>query len=297
MIIVKLKGGMGNQMFQYAFARSLASKYNVDFKLDVSHFWDHKSLKEVPREYGLHKFNIIEKIASKNEISKYVLFTDPPKNTAEIYIKKIVNKIYKRLNAKYVIEPDVDKYNEEVLKEDPADRYFDGNWITEKYFTSIRDVIRKDFSFKYELPEEAKQIAEYISQVDSVCVHVRRTDFLNDVRQISISPEDINKGLTYLKKRDISPVVFVFSDDPKWCRENLMFDYPAIFISEENAGSDADVHFQLMRLCHYFIISVSTFGWWAAWLSTYPNKVVLHPHNYNSTDWSAEGWIDLSTLK
>lgn len=296
MVIVKLRGGMGNQMFQYAFGRALAFKYKVDFKLDLSHFWDCKFLNEAPREYVLHKFNIIEKIASKNEISKYVLFTDPPKNTAGLYIKKIVNKIYKRVNAKYVVEPDVDKYNEEVLKQDPADHYFDGNWITEKYFTSIGHVIRKDFSFKYELPEEAKKMAEYISWVDSVCVHVRRTDFLNDVRQISISPEDINKGLAYLSKLDISPVIFVFSDDTKWCKENLAFEYPTIFISEENAGADADVHFQLMRLCHYFIISVSTFGWWAAWLSTYTNKVVLHPHNYNSTDWPAEGWIDLSTL-
>jgi hypothetical protein len=300
MIIVKLKGGMGNQMFQYAFARALSLEKKMDLKLDISQFSDLKSYPDqVPRNYGLQIFNINEQFATKKDIKSYVPYSGAPVSKPGVFIKKGINKLAKTLNKKYLREPNMDKFDDSFLKdrEMPSECYIDGLWISEKYFSSFADVIKKEFTYKFPLPEKEKKLAEYINQVDSVCVHVRRTDFLNDPRQITLPPELMYNGIEYLvKKAGIDPVIFVFSDDPKWCSENLKFNYKTIFINEENAGSDSNVHFQLMRQCHHFIISVSTFSWWAAWLADYPQKIVLHPHNYNSSDWSGKGWVDLSTI-
>ncbi len=87
----------------------------------------------------------------------------------------------------------------------------------------------------------------------------------------------------------------MFSDDIAWCRQHVRAGRWPIHFVDETVGN-ADVQFQLMTRCRHFILSVSTFGWWAAWLAAHPEKRVLHPRHPRSADWAADGWIALDTI-
>lgn len=271
MIIVIIKDGLGNQLFQYAAAKCLAEKLNTSLKLDIKSY-EHNKL----RKYSLHHFLIKEEIATKTEI---IIFR------AKNIISKIFNKVGIRLRSF--------RYFENSFSF--ADSFFavknnsivEGYWQSEKYFTSIETIIRKEFVVKYPLTELTVSYIDKISSVESVSLHIRRGDYVtNKTVNDSHGVCDLNyyqQAIAIMRSKLASPVFFIFSDDMPWVKENLVMAGDAVEYVEMNGEKDYE-ELRLMYTCKHNIIANSSFSWWGAWLNNNPQKMVIAPKKwfYNS---------------
>lgn len=289
MIITKLIGGIGNQMFQYAIARSIAYTNQTDFKLDITGF---ESIKPpyTPREYELGIFNIIELFATTDEIQRY----KEKKSLVTAVFEKIVPPGYH-----YYYEKKKFNYDPGVF-ELKGDIYLDGYWQTEKYFKGIENVILNDFTVKTEPAERNKALLYKIKNCNAVAVHIRRGDYASNPQASSshgtCSLEYYRKCVDLIVKRVSDPHFFIFSDDSQWTIEHFKIDLPTTFISH-NEPSKGYEDLRLMRHCKHFIIANSSFSWWGAWLSRNSDKIVLAPKRWlrkegiSTEDLIPEGWI------
>ncbi|MDP3043286.1 MAG: alpha-1,2-fucosyltransferase [bacterium] len=171
MIIVKLQGGLGNQMFQYAVGRQLAHIHNAELKLDISWF-DNMEDNAAPREYKLKTLNITENIAANDEIKRLKKYEQ--KNGR----KYILHNLLFADNSIYVKEKQ-SRFDENILK--ASDNiYLDGFWQSEKYFEDIKKIIRKEFTLKNSLSDCAKSFEAEIASKEAISIHVRRGDYVSD---------------------------------------------------------------------------------------------------------------------
>ncbi|PQJ73964.1 alpha-1,2-fucosyltransferase [Polaribacter gangjinensis] len=265
MIVVRILGGLGNQLFQYAYAKSLASKgYQV--KIDISSFKNYK----LHGGYQLHEFKIDLPEASKWEsfIAKYG-FRIPMKEKSLLFQKRFLKP---KKNA-----------------------YIKGYFQTEKYFKDIRGILLKQIIVKKQLSSSTIKYLEKITIKKNTCaIHIRRGDYILD--------EKANKvhgvcGLNYYKEAiklmrekcgEIS--FFVFSDDISWVKKNLKIKN-AVYI-DHNVIPHEDMH--LMSLCNHNITANSSFSWWAAWLNQHKNKIVIAPKNWfvsKENEVACKDWI------
>jgi hypothetical protein len=288
MIIVRLFGGLGNQMFQYAAGRSLAMKHNTDLILDVSEFDRHKL-----RKYSLFPFTIAENFVSARDRIRIV---NPN--------RKIRTLIWGNFLKLLRIEPIILKkephfhFDAEFLTL-PDNISLDGYWQSEKYFENIKEVIRRDFTFKNQSDLKNSDVGKEISLCESVSVHVRRGDYLSNPRTNTIhgilKPEYYWRALSLIQNRVRKPHYYYFSDDPEWVKENLIPAYPGTVIDINGPDKDYE-DLKLMSLCKHHIIANSTFSWWGAWLSVNPQKIVLAPEKWfnkpdpDSRDLIPETW-------
>lgn len=278
MVIVKLIGGLGNQLFQYALGRAISVKRNVTLKLDLSWF-EAFTL----RPYELKHFNVIENIASAGEVGRF----------GETYPNGLVGHAHRAAAA---ILPDYFRYTAIVKTGFPFDPgvlevrgnlYLDGYWQSEKYFKDVEDIIRKEFTVKYPPDEINARVARHISGVESVCLHVRRGDYVSDPATNEAHgvcpPEYYAAAVAALTKTVVDPHFFVFTDDPDWARDNLRLEHPITFVTHNGVARSYE-DLRLMSLCHHFIVANSSFSWWGAWLSQYPAKRVFAPRAWFRTD-------------
>lgn len=243
MITVRLKGGLGNQMFQYALGRVLATKHNTDLFLDLNYF---KNKNFTPREYNLDQFNIKAQIIEKSKIPLLLKFFLPS-------IKKF-------------------NWNGNI--------YLDGYFQSEKYFKEYTEVIRKDFTLKNSPAQNIQILAEEIKKANSVCIHVRRGDYVGNKFHEVVNNEYYVKGIEYIKNHAPIDKIYIFSDDIEWCKNNISFELPTMFVGPEYAGEKGEGHMFLMSKCKNFIIANSSFSWWAAWLSNNEEKIVICPKQW-----------------
>ncbi len=257
MIIVRLKGGLGNQMFQYALGRVLALKNGTKLLLDVE---DLKNKANVlyggfpARTFCLDVFNIEAKVMHGGL------------------------SIWRHLFLKNIIESGFE-FNPKTLAVGP-EAYLDGWWQSPKYFAGYENIIKKDFSLKKEPAPNIKELAEEIERGNSVCLHARRTDYVGNKYHEVIGPEYYQNALSIIRERGEIDKIYVFSDDINWCRQNMSFEYPTVFVGEEYRGEKDEGHLYLMRKCKYFAIANSSFSWWGAWLSEREGKIVVCPKQW-----------------
>lgn len=268
MVICSLKGGLGNQMFQYAVAREF-SRENSQIFFDLSFLKENnKSLGSfTAREFELHIFKEIQ----FKFLNPFIL---------KLYLSnKFVFKIFRSiLNLKkaYIINDDTD-----YSRKDQDIVYLNGYFQNPLLFGHIRTELLKDFSFP-ELPENVVDIADLINTKNAISIHVRRGDYLkpeNDnyhgVLPISYYKSAIDRMIELNK--DVS--FFIFSDDSEWCKLNFSFiEKEKYFISDH--GNPSWVDLKLMTLCKHAIIANSSFSWWGAWLNDYNEKIVIAPKNW-----------------
>ncbi len=272
MIIIKLIGGLGNQMFQYAAGRRLAEINGANLKLDIGAFKNYAL-----RKYELGVFNICEQFATKREIDLLTLERSGIINKA---VDRLIKRQAKR-KASYITE-NQPHFDPEILTL-PDNVYLDGYWQSEKYFIDIEDTIRKEFTIKIVQDSKNKKTAEHIIDSESVSIHVRRGDYVSNevTRQHhgTCPIEYYHAAIDIIAKKIKDPHFFVFSDEPEWSREKLVLDYSATYVAhnnEENSYEDL----RLISLCNHHIIANSTFSWWGAWLSPYPEKIVIAPRKW-----------------
>ncbi|MEJ0001582.1 MAG: alpha-1,2-fucosyltransferase [bacterium] len=295
MIIVRLSGGMGNQMFQYAAGRALALKHDVSLALDPT-FLNHRNRMPkflrphfVFRNFDLDVFNIQARIAKPSEIS----FRNRPffSGWLMLAIDAALRKI--------AVFPGWEKFfsfDKKVLELGP-DTYLEGYWQSPKYFSAIEEIIRKDFTLALPLSEKSEKLKKEIQSGVSVCVHVRRADFVASSFHGTFGKEYYEAGIALVAKSVPVGKVYVFSDDIAWCEKNLRFDVPTTFVGNEHAGRKGEGHLALMSACKHFIIPNSTFSWWAAWLGEHKGKIVITPKKWfadksmNTNDLMPEAWV------
>ncbi|MDI9364554.1 MAG: alpha-1,2-fucosyltransferase [Flavobacterium sp.] len=159
-------------------------------------------------------------------------------------------------------------------------KYCIGYFQSYKYFQSIGLIIKSDFGFKNPIDTDCEPLLRKICETNSVCIHIRRGDYVNNSNYANTAMDYYQKAIDILVKKEKDLKLFLFSDDIKWCRENVTFSKHINFVSEEFAGHKAKNHFYLMRSCKHFIISNSTFAWWAAYLAANENKLVIAPKKW-----------------
>ena len=290
MIITKIIGGLGNQMFQYSIGLSLAKKNNTDLLIDKRDF-DKVS---IHNGYELERvFDIKVKEAKDFEIKKIIGL-----NRYSLF-RKISNFLPSKFNQNnYFLEEGV-PFNKNYL-EIKNNSYIYGHWQSEKYFLDYENFIRKKFSFKKPLISKNLYFEELIKKIpNSVSLHVRRGDYINNAKNKSIF-FDCNQGYyesatKEIEKRIKDPTYFIFSDDNNWVKKNLLFKQKHYFVDHNsNLNSYNDMH--LMSLCDHNIIANSTFSWWGAWLNSNQQKIVVSPkqwfcNNSDSNSIAPKKWL------
>lgn len=267
MIIIKLKGGLGNQMFQYACARHLAEKSDATLRLDLGWYRDGIPAGDTVRLYGLDRFSISAQEASEDEIRN----VGGRPSTAMRLAQKVINKL--RPNNSYLFDP--------RILDKKGDVYLEGFFQSEHYFKDIDSIIRSEFRLKDSLGGAASIVLSSIESTDSVAVHVRRGDYISNINASSFhgicSPEYYRGAIAMIRARVDSPRFFVFSDDIEWVQENIEIP-EATYVSRDDIADHEEL--VLMSKCKYNIIANSSFSWWGAWLNQDPDKIVIAPKRW-----------------
>ena len=293
MLIVKLQGGLGNQLFQYAAGRRLSLLHQSTLKLDLSWFERHRS-----RRYALGAFNVLETFATKEEVDKI-------KGTFKRETSRFAFRFRQKMKPYYrrsiFAEPHLRPYDPNIEKT-PKDLYLEGYWQSEKYFRDIQDTIRREFTIVHEPDYQNQKLAEQIIGSESVSIHVRRGDYIVESGLNRVhSPCGLDyyaRCVNFMKEKVTNPVFFVFSDDPPWVRENMRLEFPTVYVTQNGPEKNYE-DLRLMSVCKHNIIANSSFSWWAAWLKSNPNKIVLAPMEWfndptlDTRDLLPENWVKL----
>jgi hypothetical protein len=266
--IVEITGGLGNQMFQYAFGKALAIANKCPLKLDLTLYETYED-----HEYSLKPFCIEAEIASQREIKTFRFLNGT-----------VIDKIKRRI---FGMQPPVlkerDLLFDAIYKSARPSSYLIGFWQCEKYFESIAPLIREHFKIKIP-PSEANQIfLNKIKSVDAVSLHIRRGNYVsvdsNFKRHGTCSLEYYQEAMKIIEKYTTNAVYFVFSNDIPWAKEHLSITAPHYFVDINSEKTDYE-DLRLMSSCKYHIIANSTFSWWAAWLCNREGKKVVAPKQW-----------------
>jgi hypothetical protein len=263
MIIAKISNGLGNQMFQYAAARALAARNGTGVKVDLTWFLYNKA-----RRYGLSCFALRGKPANPVDILtlRGVRIKDWKGSTAS-----------DRLTKTHYIERGL-TFDPSVLKF-TGNTYLQGYFQSENYFIDEEETIREDFQFRHPLPGPYQPVLENMKAVESISMHIRRTDYGKaGLDQYVLSERYYGQALNYLSSKLQAPHAFVFSDDTDWVLANLRLPMPMTVVS--CPGTRDYEELQLMSACKHHVIANSSFSWWGAWLNPRKDKIVVAPKRW-----------------
>lgn len=269
--IVRCIGGLGNQMFQYAFYKSLASRYPQG-KLDVSPF----------NNYNTHNGFELDRIFTINYCSPSFIERISLSFRSGGFLFRLLRHIYKKKRAKEYYEDGLYFHEDALLN--GGNLYYIGYWQSWKYIRNIENTIKRDFSFdEKKLPESSCEILSKIRNTNSVSLHIRRGDYLgNPVYDHITTPDYYNSAIDYIKKNVENPFFFIFTNDPEWCKVNLTL--PNSLIVDVNSGMESYWDMFLMSQCMHNIIANSSFSWWGAWLNDNKSKIVITPRKWINED-------------
>lgn len=275
-VIVQIKGGLGNQLFQYAAARRFAINNNVPLVLDHISVFKNDYFK---RNFLLDRFKV--QCGYIKSGSSYTIFI----RQLGRLIQKFIDRYRDLQHKTHIVEKDSSKVDPMMLNlQISGSVYMEGYWQHEEYFLDIRDQLCDELTLHTPHDKINLDCAKRIEACESVCLHVRR---LHGVPQSAdakpmanqseehIDPDYYSKAVEILAQKVKSPHFFVFSDYPDWAKENIHVPYPIEYITHN--GQDDCEDFWLMGQCKHFIVANSTFSWWAAWLGKNENKVVIAP--------------------
>ena len=278
MIFVDIMGGLGNQLFQYATARSLAIDKNSTFLMNLEDYSreDAKNVDHV--EFKLNHFNV--------DFNKQI--TESEMNNEYDNIKKIIEPLSSDNFAKFI---NLNSYSGNI--------YLKGYWQNENYFKHNELIIRDDLKVKTPPNTKNRKMLNEIKESNSVCLSFRRGEYLDPyfIAQFGMCTEEYYKNaINFISKRVSNPTFFIFSDDVRWIEDNVKLDFPTIPVNFNGVGFEHE-ELRLMYSCKHFILANSSFSWWGAWLSNYKNKIVFAPNpwfnSYTKQSILCPEWIQL----
>ncbi len=295
MLIVRIDGGLGNQMFIYSFARLLANK-GYEVKLDASWYIDKNNTK--PFKDGIAQ-NTIRNLEITNYSLTLPILLDFDveqffkSNDNMFLIRKTINKLipkpFRRTLYKFNVDDDL-KLISKMKETKPFfmdNSYFSGFFQSLTYINAISKCIYDEFKTKSNLTKYSMSIKQKIIDTkQSIFLHIRRGDYLllSDRGYIQLTHVYYNQALDIICKNLTNPHIFVFSNDMQWCKnefiktlnQDIVKKIEFEFIDNNDEGN-AFCDMELMRSCKHAIIANSTFSWWAAYLINNPQKIVIAP--------------------
>lgn len=291
MVTVFLRGGLGNQMFQYAAGLALAERNHTELLLDTVFLNDRWPRREFTyRVFDLDIFGLNPRVTFFSKASKKL-----PIPGLWLGLDLVFMEGREALGIQKIIkEREEHAFDSEILQIKDSVVLW-GRWQNAEYFAEVENELREAFRFRHPLKGEAQEIGLQIESSKSISLHVRRGDFGAFGSVVSLMG-DTNlayyaEAADYIGSRVESPHFFVFSDDIDWCRKNLKINFPITYVPQEAAGPKAAFHLELMSRCKHNIIANSTFSWWGAWLNTSPDKIVVAPKKWYADHEAPEGLI------
>ena len=303
MKIVQIRGGLGNQMFQYAFATALQQKFPKEtVMIDIQPF-KYPIVKSFLGDNFYHNGYEIEWVFSNAMLPKATRW-----NIAKVsyYIPnyilfRIARRVLPKRRKEYLqTTKDAYIFDSHVLSDENLS-YYEGYWFSPKYFDFCKRTIWDVFKFRPFDTVENKELGKLIDQENSITIHVRRGDFLNipslrDICTLSYYENAIQKAKSMVN----NPVFFIFSSDQEWCRTNLtdvLAGSKVLFVSN-NFGVNSYRDMQLMSMARCNILANSSFSWWAAYLNRRIDHVTIVPEkwvNQPCKDAYCEDWITIKS--
>jgi len=291
MITMRIKGGLGNQLFQYAAGYSFAHRLNQNLQLDICFF-----PKQTLRGYKLDKLKI-SAYATISETSKGISALKGKYLNKALRILRIA-RIPVGIKSKYLLETG-SCIMDFFFKDSPENAYLDGYFQSERYFKEYRIDLLRQFTPAYEPEKEYLEALGKILSCNAVAVHVRRGDFLyaqNDTnpRHYLLGKRYYDNALRYMTEHVAEPMFFWFSDDIAWVKQNFGERDNFHFISLKTKHGDID-EMMLMKNCRHIIAANSTFSWWAAWLNEHEDAIRTVPaKRYGNIEMIPETWIKIA---
>lgn len=287
-VIARLAGGLGNQLFMYAFAKALAARNSVPLFLDThSGFTRDRTYR---RTFLLDYLIPPEPRASLTQLRAWPLIG----RTLQSWDRRRNAKL--PLEARYYLRERCADFDEAVYRlpiTHPV--IFDGYWQSERYFDDLplRDLLHFPSSLTNPLAEE---LATIESACAPVCLAVRRYEEIPRHKRptLILDADYYHRAMAQLEQSVDNPHYFVFAQDMRWARENLSTRHPISFASEKNVYAGAIQDLYLMSRCQHHIISNSTLHWWGAWLNSRPNGVVVSPvHGWHCQSMLRDAWLKI----
>jgi hypothetical protein len=283
MKIVRVIGGLGNQMFQYAFYLALRQK-DRSVKLDITGFGRYTLRQlEISRAFGIP---IKDQAASGQEISQ---LKDNGKN---LRLRKLLGRLLfsdpnRFVRNTHFTEPNFSGFYPEVMEQ--HDIYLDGYWQNERYFSGIAQEIRATFQWK-DIPEQNLAVSKKMGSENSVAVHIRRLDRPHTIREFFYrlrlqmiwrvcSKKYYSNSMQYIKDHVEDPRFYIFTDHISWVQKNIVLDDHAVLV-DWNRGEDSHWDLFLMTQCRHTIIAMSSYSWWGAWLNGNPERIIIAPKKW-----------------
>lgn len=276
MILVKIQGGLGNQLFQYAFGRALSIKNNAPLKLETGYFTTPNAW-----PFRLGYFNLEHNgIATSEEL-------------ATVAQKRLLDRL-KPVRWRRIVKDRNKAFQSSLLQAtDPV--FAIGYFQSEKYFGGNEALLRKELTVKSEyLSDTYQSVLREIAKGVTVSLHVRRGDYVKVGAPLA-SLEYYKKAIEKITSLVGNPRFIVMSDDIKWVKENLVIDSPCFWLDGSLSLEDYET-MQLMASCKHHIIANSTFSWWGAWLNSHPDKIVIYPSvakTHLNIDLMPDSWLEL----
>ena len=272
-VAVEIKGGLGNQLFEYCTARSLADRLQCELVLDCSEARD--------RPIELSRFLVrAQFVHSRTEVRKTWLKLPGTigrkiSKGVQLFLPTFISIEGRRF---YMWKERPSREFDHGLMRQKGNVYLSGYWQSYRYFENDIEVVRADLQLKAPCRKVNEDWRMRIKQAaQSVCVHVRRGDYLIRQDEFGLcSASYYRKAMALLKRQFGSPEFFVFSDDLNWCRVN--FTAGKMNFVDANGPESAVEELELMRSCTHHIIANSTMSWWAAWLSQSQGQIVIAPY-------------------
>lgn len=288
MIIVRVIGGLGNQLFQYALGRRLTYDNDEQLGLDISWFpkerENHSDL-----TFKLDKFNTSYSTVTERDVNDVIFGGRSGTDLARRFCRycpaavQYITNYHLEIQKNYMVPhiPSVCEVGvpkgfmfEPSIQDISNNAYLDGFWQTEKYFAGIKRTIKSDLSVPQPLTHGSRKIANRIAETNSVGLHVRRGEYVE--LGFDLPTSYYKSAASVIASKEPEPHFFVFSDGIEWVKNNLSISHPTTYVSNEYSNTDYD-DLQLMSLCDQNIISNSTFSWWGAWLGEQPSQTIIAP--------------------
>ena len=300
MKIVNIIGGLGNQMFQYAYAIALQKAHPGEtIKIDTQHF----------------RFPIIKKYRGNNfyhngfEIYRIFPNSDIPEASAWDLIKlsyyipnyilsRVARRIFPKRNSEYILSADKYFYYQDDAINREGDCYYEGVWSSIKYYQEVKPELQRQFSFG--VPNRYNfEMLQKIAETNSVAIHVRRGDYVNASNFRDICTIDYyQKAIKTILELELDPVFYIFSNDIDWCKKNiepLLLGNKVEYMSG-NRGQDSPWDMFLMGHCKSQILANSSFSWWSAFLNSQAVHIIAPSrwvNRSNDVEMYDHSWIKI----
>lgn len=300
-IIVQLLGGLGNQMFQYAFGRVLSLRTGAPLLLDKTLLEEHRpGVHTTNRNYALDIFTLEANFARRGDVRRYHPFGTGKPGKALFHLRKRLagaGLLPARLGPAEMVRETSFRFDPAMLDAKPP-LYTAGLWQSWKYFEEHKTQILQDFTFRHALGDAGEALARRLGKAGSVILHIRRGDYVSVAQNAEllgfVGMDYYRRAIEHVRGLIDEPRFFVFSDDLEWCRRELPqfgLDVDYVDLPAPAGMPQHAFEMQLMSRGVNFVIANSTFSWWSAWLAGAGASNVVAPAR-----WFADSSVDASDL-